>query len=72
MSERGLLLLNGVAVNGQVVEADSADFEELTWTFSIDQSTRVSAGKFLLIPMIDLERAAAGKPASLNNEGESK
>lgn len=63
MSERGILLSNGTAVNGQVLEADSADFEKLTWTFSMPNDTRVSAGKFLVIPMVDLERAAQGKAA---------
>lgn len=58
MNERGLLLLNGTAVNGQIIEADSADFDAMTWTFSIDKDTRISAGKFLLIPMIELERAS--------------
>lgn len=39
------------ALNGQEVTAREADFEAGTWTFDISDDTRVSAGRFLLVPL---------------------
>lgn len=59
-------LQNGQTVEGELLSALEADFEKMTWTFSLDGETQVSGGDYIVIHTKDLERAAVaaqGKPA---------
>ena len=51
MSQRTLLLANGKAAHCYEAASAEADLEAMTWTFRIDEDTKVSAGRYLLVPV---------------------
>lgn len=57
--KKAISLHNGETVEGEALIAKEADFIAQTWSFEIDDQTRVGAGEFIIISSVDLQAAAA-------------
>ncbi|MCO6427538.1 hypothetical protein [Nitrosomonas communis] len=52
---RKLKIVKEALLNAPVAELVSADFEKMTWTFSLEDGQRVRSGKYAIVDIGDTE-----------------
>jgi hypothetical protein len=57
MAKYTITLDGGQEVQCELLLSEEVDFQQMTWTFTIDTATRVAAGDYIVMHTADYERA---------------